>query len=77
FYYGTTVLEKMAGYLHGGSVSYGVLALLMMDQQFDLFDKIYEFMKKNQLPVSLTEMYLNVTTDLEASLDKAMTTNEI
>lgn len=77
FYYGTTVLEKMEGYLHGASVSYGVLTLLMMDQQFDLFDKIYVFMKKNQLPVSLTDMNLNVTTDLEAILDKAMTTNDI
>lgn len=46
FYYGTTVLEKMEGYLHGASVSYGVLTLLMMDQQFDLFDKIYVFMKR-------------------------------
>ena len=77
FYYGTTVLEKMEGYLHGASVSYGVLTLLMMDQQFDLFDKIYVFMKKNQLPVSLTDMNLNVTTDLEAILDKAMATNDI
>ncbi len=77
FYYGTTVLEKMEGYLHGASVSYGVLTLLMMDQQFDLFNKIYVFMKKNQLPVSLTDMNLNVTTDLEAILDKAMTTNDI
>ncbi|ELB29442.1 hypothetical protein OK5_04714 [Enterococcus faecium EnGen0042] len=77
FYYGTTVLEKMEGYLHGASVSYGVLTLLMMDQQFDLFDKIYVFMKKNQLPVSLADMNLNVTTDLEAILDKAMTTNDI
>ena len=49
----------------------------MMDQQFDLFDKIYVFMKKNQLPVSLTDMNLNVTTDLEAILDKAMATNDI
>ncbi len=39
-------LKKMEGYLHGASVSYGVLTLLMMDQQFDLFDKIYVFMKK-------------------------------
>ncbi len=67
----------MEGYLHGASVSYGVLTLLMMDQQFDLFDKIYVFMKKNQLPVSLTDMNLNITTDLEAILDKAMTTNDI
>lgn len=37
----------------------------------------YVFMKKNQLPVSLADMNLNVTTDLEAILDKAMTTNDI
>lgn len=77
FYYGTTVLEKMEGYLHGASVSYGVLVLLMMDQQTELFARIYGFMKENKLPVSLSDMGLDTLTDLEAILDKAMTTNDI
>lgn len=77
FYYGTTVLKKMEDYLHGASVSYGVLALLKMDQQDALFERVYRFMKENKLPVSLTEMGLNNTTDLTAIIDKAMSTNDI
>jgi glycerol dehydrogenase-like iron-containing ADH family enzyme len=77
FYYGTTVLEKMEQYLHGASVSYGVLALLMMDQQTELFQRVYLFMKENKLPVCLEDMQLNSTSDLDAILDKAMTTNDI
>ncbi|MBO1123468.1 iron-containing alcohol dehydrogenase family protein [Enterococcus entomosocium] len=77
FYYGTTVLEKMEDYLHGASVSYGVLALLQLDQQEALFQRIYAFMKENKLPVCLADMGLNATSDLEAILDKAMTTNDI
>ncbi len=77
FYYGSTVLEKMEEYLHGATVSYGVLALLMMDQQTELFARIYHFMKANKLPVCLADMGLNTTTDLETILDKAMTTNDI
>ena len=77
FYYGTTVLKKMENYLHGAAVSYGVLALLKMDQQDSLFEQIYLFMKENELPVSLTEMDVNTTSDLDAILDKAMTTNDI
>lgn len=77
FYYGTTVLEKMEDYLHGASVSYGVLALLKMDQQDALFERVYRFMQENKLPVCLADMSLNATTDLEMILDKAMTTNDI
>lgn len=77
FYYGTTVLEKMENYLHGASVSYGVLALLMMDQQTELFQRVYAFMKENKLPVCLADMHLNAQSDLEAILDKAITTNDI
>ncbi|WP_407857527.1 iron-containing alcohol dehydrogenase family protein [Enterococcus hailinensis] len=77
FYYGTTVLKKMEEYLHGASVSYGVLALLKLDQQEELFERIYQFMQENNLPVSLAEMNLNTTSDLTAILDKAMTTNDI
>ncbi len=67
----------MEDYLHGASVSYGVLALLKLDQQDALFERIYRFMQENKLPVSLAEMNLNTTTDLDAILDKAMTTNDI
>lgn len=77
FYYGTTVLEKMEDYLHGASVSYGVLALLKLDQQEALFERIYRFMKENRLPVCLADMQLNADSDLDAILDKAMTTNDI
>ena len=38
---------KMEDYLHGASVSYGVLALLQLDQQDALFQRIYAFMKEN------------------------------
>lgn len=67
----------MENYLHGASVSYGVLALLMMDQQTELFQRVYAFMKENKLPVCLADMHLNAQSDLEAILDKAMTTNDI
>ena len=63
---------------HGASVSYGVLALLlMMDQQTEIFQRVYAFMKENKLPVCLADMHLNAQSDLEAILDKAMTTNDI
>ena len=39
----------MENYLHGASVSYGVLALLMMDQQTEIFQRVYAFMKENKL----------------------------
>lgn len=77
FYYGSTVLEKMEEYLHGATVSYGTLALLMMDNQLPLFERMYAFMKENKLPTSLADMGLNDSTDLETILDKAMTTNDI
>lgn len=76
FYYGTTVLEKMEHYLHGATVSYGVLALLMMDKQEALFERVYDFMATNKLPTSLSQMELT-TEDLEVVLDKAMTTGDI
>ncbi len=52
FYYGTTVLEKMEDYLHGASVSYGVLALLQLDQQDALFQhlRLYEGKQTAGLP---------------------------
>ncbi|MHC5372550.1 iron-containing alcohol dehydrogenase family protein [Enterococcus sp. LJL120] len=77
FYYGTTVLKKMENYLHGASVSYGVLALLKMDNQDALFQRVYHFMEENKLPVSMTEMGLDISCDLDKILDKAMSTNDI
>lgn len=77
FYYGTTVLSKMEKHLHGAIVSYGVLALLTMDQQFELRDRIYHFMKSINLPLSFKDFDLNLNEDLEAILDKYMTTKDI
>ena len=57
----------MENYLHGASVSYGVLALLMMDQQTELFQRVYAFMKENKLPVCLADMHLNAQSDLKPS----------
>lgn len=77
FYYGSTVLPKMEHHLHGAIVSYGVLTLLTMDQQYEERDRIFDFMRSIDLPVHFAQFDLNTEDDLDKILDKYMTTGDI
>lgn len=58
-YYGaTTVASCGKAHLHGEIVSFGVLALLTYDQQFEMRDRIARFNRSIGLPVTLEEIGL-------------------
>ncbi len=73
-FYGFTLLEEIEKFhLHGEVVAYGVLVLLIMDQQEEKFEKLYNFYKRIKLPTCLQDMDLiNDYQYLEKALEKAI-----
>ncbi len=57
-YNGFTVLPEIEEnhHLHGEIVAYGILILLLMDQRYDEFQKIYSFNKAMGLPTKLADL---------------------
>ena len=49
-------------HLHGEIVGFGVLILLLVDQQREEFERVYRFNCETKLPHSLAEMDLNLAT---------------
>lgn len=56
FYTLTTLPHFEETHLHGAVVGFGVLILLLCDNQMDEFERIYQFNKSVSLPVSLADM---------------------
>ncbi len=77
FYYGYTVLPQAADHLHGEVVSYGVLLLLTMDEQFEYRDRLKAFMESIDLPTTLADLEVTTDEELQKILDKAMTVGDL
>lgn len=77
FYYGSTVVEGCESHLHGEIVCYGVLLLLTMDGQIEARNRLYDFMRRVDLSVSLEQIGVKNEEEVERILDKALTTVDI
>lgn len=77
FYYGYTVLPQAAAHLHGEIVSYGVLVLLTMDEQFEYRDRLKAFMETIDLPTMLADLEVTTEEEVTQILDKAMTMGDL
>lgn len=76
-YYGTTVLKHVEeNHLHGELVSYGILALLAMDQQTENFERVFNFNRALKLPTSLADIEVDEK-DLEVVIDQVMVKKDI
>jgi glycerol dehydrogenase len=73
-FYGFTLLEEIEKFhLHGEVVAYGVLVLLMMDNQEKEFELLYNFCKKIKLQTCLRDIDVkNEYQYLESVLEKAI-----
>jgi len=73
-FYGFTLLEEIEkNHLHGEVVAYGVLVLLMIDNQMQVVDKLYPFYKSVNLPTCLKDLdVINDRNYLEPVLKKAV-----
>lgn len=73
-FYGFTLLEEIEKFhIHGEVVAYGVLVLLMMDNQQEKFEQLYAFYKMIKLPTCLQD--IDVKNDrqyLENVLEKSI-----
>lgn len=77
-FYGLTLRKHIEkNHLHGEVVSYGTLVQLMMDKQFDMLEKTYQFHKKIGLPTCLSDLELNIQDDLTDILEKAECNTEL
>ena len=72
-YNGFTILPSVEhhGHLHGEVVSYGILVLLTVDQQYEERDKLYQFNRSIGLPTCLADIHATPE-DLEKVTTKAM-----
>ncbi|KGN02169.1 glycerol dehydrogenase [Clostridium novyi A str. 4570] len=75
--YGFTTLKQIEqNHLHGEVVSYGVLVQLMLDNKFEIIDKLLPFYKEVGLPTKLAD--LDVTLDeLDGVLEKAVSVPDL
>lgn len=73
-FYGFTLLEEIEKHhLHGEVVAYGVLVLLMVDNQEKELERLRAFYKEIKLPIRLSDMDVKKDREyLEAVLEKAV-----
>jgi len=71
-YFGFVALAKHPEtHLHGEIVAYGVLVLLMLDQQQDALARVYEFAKSIGLPTSLKDLDVTTNTEIDTLIKTA------
>lgn len=58
-------------HLHGEVVGFGVLVLLLVDKQYDMFKKLYDFNKSVSLPTSISDLEITEN-DLSDVIGKAL-----
>lgn len=77
-FYGLTILEEIEKHhLHGEVVAYGVLVLLMLDNQQEEVERLISFYKKVELPTSLKDMNIENSKEiLDEVLEKAINTED-
>lgn len=75
-YYGATMVPNSGHkHLHGEIVSFGVLTLLTLDKNFEERERLMDFSRTIDLPVTLEEIGMTED-DLQAVADKAATVLE-
>ena len=77
-FYGLTVRPSIErDHLHGEVVSYGTLVQLMMDDQTEMLKQAYAFNQKMHLPVRLSDLDLDINSDLSDILSTAEANQEL
>ena len=77
-YYGFTVREWMERkHLHGEIVSYGTLIQLIIDENWDMLKKTYDFNRSVGLPVCLNDLDLTRDDPLDDVLDATVVNQEL
>lgn len=71
FYALTSFPHIEENHLHGEVVGFGVLILLLVDKQYDMFEKMYEFNESVNLPVSIEDIEIEEK-DLDLVIEKAV-----
>jgi glycerol dehydrogenase len=71
FYALTTYPHIEERHLHGEVVGFGVLILLLVDKQYDMFKRLYAFNESVSLPVSLSDIEISQD-NLEDVISKAV-----
>ncbi len=73
-FYGLTLLDEIEkNHLHGEVVAYGILVMLMMDNDMEEIEKIFPFYKKMGWPTCLKDLNLSNDKDLlNPVIEKAM-----
>ncbi|NME36051.1 MULTISPECIES: iron-containing alcohol dehydrogenase family protein [Fusobacterium] len=72
----STIKEVEENHLHGELVSYGVLVLEMMDKNYKELDKLINFYKKINLPISYKNFNVEIK-DMTSVFDKASSVKDI
>ncbi len=76
-FYGMTVLPQIEkDHLHGEVVSYGVLVLLIYDNQLERLDELYPFYKSIGLPTKLADIDVKME-ELTPVIDKCLDVEDI
>lgn len=76
-YYALTSFPHIEeGHLHGELVGFGVLLLLLCDNDMETFEKLYNFNKSINLPVCLSDVEIT-REDLEAVIEKTISMKDI
>lgn len=76
-FYGMTVLPQIEkNHLHGEVVSYGVLVLLIYDEQMDKLSELYPFYKSIGLPTKLKDIEVTYG-ELAPVMDKCLDVEDI
>lgn len=76
FYALTSFPHIEKGHLHGEVVSYGILILLLVDGQEEMFEKLYWFSRSVKLPVCLADVEITAK-ELDQVIDKTLEMKDI
>ncbi|MDT8859828.1 iron-containing alcohol dehydrogenase family protein [Alkalihalobacillus sp. MEB130] len=72
-----TQFEETHHFLHGEKVAYGVLVQLALEEEVEELERLLPFFKRIGLPISLTDLGLEATTDVfEAIAQKTLHPSE-
>lgn len=76
-YYALTSFPHIEeGHLHGELVGFGILLLLLVDQDMETFKTVYEFNRSIGLPTCIADVEITPK-DLEAVIDKTVSMKDI
>lgn len=76
FYALTSFPHIEKGHLHGEVVSYGILILLLVDGQKEMFEKLYRFSRSVKLPVRLADVEITAG-ELDQVIDRTLEMKDI